>query len=399
MTLVIRPGALIDCTGREPQGGLEVVVQDDRIRAVGPVGSWTLTEPGETEIVDAPGGTLIAGVIDLHMHVFQWGQRHDVPWQREHIMEAAMRGVRNASTLLDAGVTTARDVGCRDNLSIGLRDLIRTGAVRGPRFLASGTNLQAEGRAAYFFQPISINGPDQARAAARRQLRAGADWIKVMATAGVGGGTGALVGEPGWQELTEEEIHAAAVEAHHPGRKITAHAIGTAGIKAALRAGVDCIEHGSYLDDEAIELLLARDVPLVPTLIITRNLGDYGAERGFEHNIVERAKRTLEAAMISACRAQRAGVRVAVGSDVDVNETAAQEVRMLIEAGLSRMDALLAATKVAASVLDLQDSIGTVEVGKIADMVILDGNPLEDPLALDRPSHVMHQGALVKSPG
>ena len=209
----------------------------------------------------------------------------------------------------------------------------------------------------------------------------------------------ALVGEPGWQELTEEEIHAAAVEAHHPGRKITAHAIGTDGIKAALRAGVDCIEHGSYLDDEAIELMLARDVPLVPTLIITRNLGEYGAERGFERNIVERAKRTLEAAMVSACRAQRAGVRVAVGSDVDVNETAAQEVRMLIEAGLSPMEALLACTKVAASVIQLQDSIGTLEVGKIADMVTLDGNPLVDPLALDRPSHVIHQGAVVKSPG
>jgi imidazolonepropionase-like amidohydrolase len=396
MDLIIRPRAVIDCTGAEPRSGHEVQVRDGRIEAIRAAGSVTVGPA--TRIIDAPDATLMPGMIDLHMHVFQWGQRHDVPWQNESILEAGVRGVRNASTLLDMGVTTARDVASRDNLSIQLRDLINAGMVRGPRFLASGTQLEAAGRAAYFFPAIYINGPDEARAAARRQLRAGADWIKIMATAGVGGGTGHLVGEPGWQELTEEEIRAAAVEAHQPGRKITAHAIGADGIKAALRAGIDCIEHGDYLDDEAIQLMLERDVPLVPTLLITRNLWVHGAERGFEANIVDRAKRTLEAGMQGALRAHRAGVRVATGSDVDLDETVAQEVRMFIEAGFTPMESLEAATRIAASVIDLEHEIGTVEAGKIADLILLDGDPLSDPMALDRVSHVILGGDVVHEP-
>lgn len=397
MDLVIRPGRVIDSTGSPPASGVEVRVSGERISGVGPVSANARTKPGVT-IVDAPAATLMAGMIDLHMHVFQWGQRHDVPWQNESILEAGIRGIRNASTLLDMGVTTARDVASRDNLNIQLRDLINAGTVRGPRFFASGTQLEAAGRAAYFFQAIYINGVDEARAAARRQLRAGADWIKIMATAGVGGGTGKLVGEPGWQELSEDEMRAAAAEAHGPSRKITAHAIGNAGIKAAIRAGVDCIEHGDYLDDEAIEMMLERNVAFVPTLKITENLGEHGAERGFLPNVVERAKRTMEAGFESTIKAHRAGVRIGTGSDVDLDETAAQEVRMLIRAGLSPMDALLATTRVAANILDLEHELGTVEEGKIADLILVDGNPLEDPFALDRVTHVVHKGALVKSP-
>jgi imidazolonepropionase-like amidohydrolase len=397
MDLIIRPGRVIDCTGRPSTGGLEVAVSDGRITRVGPVQSDRDTGQARV-VVEVPSATLMPGMIDLHMHVFQWGQRHDVPWEDESILAAGIRGIRNASTLLDMGVTTARDVASRDNLSIQLRDLINAGVVRGPRFLASGTQLEASGRAAYFFRAIYINGPDEARAAARRQLRAGADWIKIMATAGVGGGTGKLVSEPGWQELTEEEMRAAAVEAHGPGRKITAHAIGNAGIKAALRAGVDCIEHGDFLDDEAIELMLRRNVPLVPTLKITENLGEHGEERGFQRNVVERAKRSMEAGLESTLKAHQAGIRVGTGSDVDLDETAAQEVRMLLRAGLSPMDALLAKPRVAANILDLDTELGTVEEGKVADLILLDGDPLEDAFALERVTHVIHKGDLVKSP-
>lgn len=396
MTLVIRPGRLIDGIGDQPRTGVEVLTTGERIIEIRAAGS-TLPPDG-AHVIEAPQATLMPGMIDLHMHVFQWKQRHDRPGADEPILEVGLRGIENASELLDLGVTTARDVASRDNLSIQLRDLIRAGKVRGPRFLASGTQLEAEGRADYFFNAIHINGADEARAAARRQLRAGADWIKIMATSGVGGGTGQLIGEPGWQELTEEELRAAATEAHHAGRKITSHAIGCDGIKAALRAGVDCIEHGNYLDDEAIEMMLARDVGYVPTLIITKNLGEHGLERHFEKNIVERAKRTLEAGLASVNKAFHAGVRVATGSDVDLDETAPDEVRMLLAAGLPPMAALKATTSTAASIIGLDSMVGVIAPGKIADLILLDGDPIADPYALDRVTHVIQSGAVVKSP-
>jgi len=396
MDLIIRPGRIIDGTGGPIAEGREVVVTDGRIGQLGPAGS-AVAGP-DTVVIDASTATLMPGLIDLHMHLFHWKQRPDVPWQNESILEIGCRGIRNASTLLDMGVTTARDLTARDNLSIQLRDLINAGTVRGPRLLASGTHLEAEGRAGYVLQGISVNGPDEVRAATRRQLRAGADWIKIMATAGVGGGSGKLISEPGWQELTEDEIRAAAVEAHAPGRKITAHAIGTAGIKAAIRAGVDCIEHGSFLDDEAIELMVEHNVALVPTLMAGVELADHGEENGFLPNIVERAKRCVDAGLKGTHEAHRAGVVIGSGSDVQVNETVAQEVRMLIEAGLSPMEALLAATSVAAGILDLGAELGSIEADKVADLILLDGDPLADPYALERVSHVIHNGVLVKSP-
>lgn len=398
--LIIRPKQIIDGAGNLLEG-MEVLVTEGKIAEVRPSSSGSNAGKSAEglKVVDAPGATLLPGLIDLHMHIFQWEQRHDVRWEDESILEAGVRGVRNASRLLNLGVTTVRDVASRDNLSIQLRDLINRGFLNGPRFFSSGTHLQAKGRANYFFKAIDINGPDEARAAARAQMRAGADWIKIMATSGVGGGTKSLVSEPGWQELTEDEIRAAANEAHGPGRFITAHAIGNAGIKAALRAGVDCIEHGNFLDDEAIELMLANDVSYVPTLIITRNLGEHGAERGFESNIVERAKKTLEAGFVSVQRAYKAGVRIGSGSDVDWDETVAKEIRMLIESGLSPMDAISASTGVAARILHRQDSFGRVMKGQAADLILVDGDPLTDPGVLDHVTHVIQGGELVKEPG
>jgi len=396
MRTVIRPGRLIDAVGDEPIAGKEVVLEGELIVAVQDVGK--VPDDPDATLIEVPDATLMPGMIDLHMHVFQWKQRHDLPGADEPILEVGLRGILNASELLDLGVTTARDVASRDNLSIQLRDLIAAGLVRGPRFLASGTQIEAFGRADYFFPAIQINGAAEAQAAARRQLRAGADWIKIMATAGVGGGTRMLVGEAGWQELTQAELNAAAVEAHMAGRKITAHAIGLEGVKAALRAGVDCIEHGDFLDGEAIELMLERDVPLVPTLIITRNLAEHGEERHFEKNIVERAKRVLDTALESVNKAYGAGVRIGVGSDVDLDETAPQEVRMLLEAGLKPMDALRATTSTAAQIIEMDDRIGAVEVGKLADLIVVEGDPIADPFALDQVTHVIQGGEIVRSP-
>jgi imidazolonepropionase-like amidohydrolase len=395
VTAIIRPGRIIDGVADETLAGVEVVVEGDRVAVVRPSGS---EQVGDAVVVDVPDATLMPGMFDLHIHVFNKGQPEVRPKPPETILELAVRGFANVSELLDTGVTTTRDAGSRGNLAIELRDLIAAGRVRGPRFFASGNPIAVEGRAFYYSPPTYVSGVVETQAATRRQLRAGADWIKIMATAGVGGGTGNLIGEPGWPELTEAELRAAVTEVHMANRKIMTHAIGTSGIKAALRAGVDSIEHCNYLDDEAIEMMVEGDVSMVPTLIITRNLGEYGAERGFEINVVERAKRTLAAGFESVKKAFAAGVRIGVGSDVDLDETAAQEVRMLIEAGLAPMDAIRAATSKAAEVLDLQDDVGTIEAGKIADLILLDGDPIADPFALDRVTHVFQSGNLVKEP-
>lgn len=396
MAVIIRPGLLIDGTGAPAATGMEVVVAEGKIEAVRPVGEGA---NGAGEVLSLPEGTLTPGLIDPHMHTIHWGQPVGVPYQRISTLECGLRGIRNAALLLDMGVTTIRDVAARENLSIQLRDLIRAGEVPGPRMFATGTMIECEGRADYALAGLHVTGANEARAAARVQLRAGADWIKIMATAGVGGGTGALVGAPGWQELTEEEIHAAVVEAHNAGRKAAAHAIGTDGIKASLRAGIDSIEHGSYLDSECIELLVENDVSLIPTLLVNRTLGYEGEERGYEKNIVESAKRTLDVAFESVAAARAAGVRIAAGSDAQLDETVTEEMRLLVQAGFGPMDALLAATKVAAEVLGIADATGTIESGKFADLAVFEGNPLEDMSALDRVSHVFLEGRIVKGVG
>lgn len=392
---VIRPGRVVDGVSDDALVGVEVVIEGERIVQVRPTGSGP---EDDGVVIDQPDATLMPGLFDLHMHIFNKNQPTDRPKPPETILALGLRGFANASDLLDTGVTTTRDVGSRDNLAIELRDLIAARSVRGPRLFASGTGIAVSGRAFYYAPPTYVSGEVETQAATRSQLRAGADWIKIMATAGVGGGTGKLIGEPGWQELTEAELRAAVTEAHMANRKITTHAIGNAGIKAALRAGVDCIEHCNFLDDEAIEMMVEGDVSMVPTLIITKNLGEHGAERGFEINVVERAKRTLEAGFESVNRAFAAGVRIGVGSDVDLDETAAQEVRMLIEAGLTPMAAIRAGTSKASEVLDIQDKVGTVEAGKIADLIMVDGDPVTDPFALDRVTHVIQSGEFVKSP-
>jgi len=396
MTLIVRPGSVIDGVGDSARSGFEVIIEGDKIASVQQTGTYAGDD--NRVVVEAPNATLMPGMFDLHIHIFNKNQPTERPKPPESVIELGLRGSANASELLDLGVTTARDVGSRDNLAIELRDLIATGRVRGPRFLASGNPIAVRGRAYYYSPSTYVSGEAEVQAATRRQLRAGADWIKIMATAGVGGGTGKLIGEPGWQELTEAELRAATTEVHMAARKITTHAIGNAGIKAALRAGVDCIEHCSFLDDEAIEMMLERDVSMVPTLIITRNLGEQGAERGFEVNVIERARRVLAAGFESVNKAYRAGVRIGVGSDVDLDETAAQEVKMLVEAGLTPMDAIRAATSKAAEVLDLQDQVGTIAPGKIADVILVEGNPVSDLSALERVTHVVQGGTLVKKP-
>jgi imidazolonepropionase-like amidohydrolase len=385
---VFLAGTLIDGTGREPISPAAVVVDEGRITQVGRRSEIAYSTE-DSQVIDVSQRVLIPGLIDSHCHVFYFGHH----FQERSLVAVIARAITNAGIWLDKGVTTARDVGTRENLDIGLRDAIQAGLVRGPRLFVSGTALAMTGAKQEELREvvIEVTGADEARLVTRMQLRAGVDLIKIFSTAGLT--------EGGVAQLTIEEMRAIVEEAHKVGRKVACHAIATDGIKNALRAGVDTIEHGTFLDDEAIEMMVAGGAVLVPTLSIGKTTAERGLESGRPLALVENARRSLESRRTGARKAYEAGVRIAAGTDPVSDDTMAMECKALLEVGLSPMDVISAATRIGAEILGLQDKIGTIEVGKQADIIVLDGNPLEDITALERVDYVVKDGLIVKAPG
>jgi imidazolonepropionase-like amidohydrolase len=377
-------GTLVDGTGRDPIQGAAVVVEDGKILKVGPINSVGFDRE-RYRVVDAGGATLIPGLVDMHSHVFYVGSEEFEPAGVKHIA----RGIKNAGTILMQGVTTARDVCTRDNLDVEMRDAVNCGLVHGPRFFVSGKGMAMTGGKATGYDKLvtEITGANEARRFVRNQLRAGVDLIKVFATAGLTDG--------GQEQLTEEEIRAAVEEAHKAGRHVAAHAIGTEGIKNALRAGVDTLEHGTFLDEEAIALMADKRTALIPTLAVGETMVARGDEMKLPRSLVENARQALDSERSGARMAHEAGVPIAAGTDPVYGDTIAMEWKALLQIGLTPMEALQAATIVAARILGRGHLFGTVESGKTADLVLLDGNPLADVSALERVRYVVKEGAIV----
>lgn len=381
------PGGLVDGTGSEPVKDIAVVVEGGKIAEV--ISKGSLTRGPDDEVVEAEGCTLIAGLIDCHCHVaYLCSEDFGQPIGVTLIANA----INNARAWLMRGVTTARELCTRDNLDIDLRDAINRGLVLGPRLLVSGEGMAMTGgkQKGYDQLVTEVTGADEARRFVRRQFRAGVDHIKIFATAGLTDG-----GQP---QLTEEEIRAAVEEAHKAGGHVAAHAIGTEGIKIALRAGVDTIEHGTFLDEEGVDLMLSTGITFVPTLSIGRTMADAGEEIIHSPALRENARNALESARESARMAYKAGVPMATGTDPVYGDTLAMECRELVDIGLTPMEALQAATIAGARILGLEDQIGTVEPGKYADLVLVEGNPLEDISALERIRYVVKEGVVVRTP-
>jgi imidazolonepropionase-like amidohydrolase len=392
---LFRNAALFDGTGAPPRAGVDVLVEGGRIAAVGREAA-----PREgAAVIDLNGRWLMPGIIDCHVHLTFNGDPDEV--SRAATTPApvyAWAAAENARRTLESGVTAVRDLASRDAVNILLRDAVASGKLPGPRIRAAGAAICMTGGHGWWIGR-QADGADEVRKAVREQLRAGADCIKLIATGGVM--TPGV--DPRSAQLTEDELRAGVEEAHKAFVKVGSHAQATAGIKNAVRAGVDSIEHGIYLDDEAVEEMRTRGTVLVPTLIAPENISKYGIAAGIPAYMVEKSDRAKEAHRESFRKAVRAGVRIAMGTDAGTpfnrHGQNAEELALMVECGMSPADALVAATRNAAELLDIFADTGTVEPGKAADLLILDGDPLADIRVLcasEKVAGVLRNGQWVK---
>jgi imidazolonepropionase-like amidohydrolase len=373
-----------------------VLVQGERIVKVG---TRSMSIPRGAQTVSLDGRTLFPGFIDCHVHFCLDGSPDPVSkLSSEPTPVTAIRAAQEAQVTLMNGITSVRDLGGKDGVDLAVREAIRSGIIKGPRMLISRSLICMTGGHGWQLGR-QADGPDDVRRAAREQIKGGADLVKLMATGGV-----LTPGvDPGAEQFTEEELRAGIEEAHKAGRKTATHAMGTQGILNALRAGIDSIEHGVYLDDEAVSLMKKRAVPLVPTLAALYHIEEMGIEGGIPAFAVEKTLSVKPHHLNSVRLARESGVPVALGTDAGTpynrHGMNLAEMVLLARNGYSPAEALQSGTLIAARVLGLDGVLGTVEEGKLADLVVVEGNPLEDVGLLLSPEAirlVMKGGRLMK---
>ncbi|MCU6500003.1 amidohydrolase family protein [Rugamonas sp. A1-17] len=389
--LDVRSGALVD--------NAVVLVSGERITAAGS----QLAIPAGAQVIDLGNKTLLPGLIDMHTHLTGDPQDAGYSIVAKSVPRVTLTGAKNARVTLQAGFTTVRDVGADAYTDIGLRDAINDGDVPGPRMAASGPPLSITGghcddtmhAPEYKITSLGVaDGVDEALKVTRRNIKYGADVIKICAT----GGVLSFGDDPRTSQYTLEELKAIISDAHRLGRKAAAHAHGGDGIKLAVLAGIDSIEHGSYIDDEGIKLMKEHKTWLVPTLY----LGDWLIENAeaikLPKPLLEKAKVVLPIARQNVGRAIKAGVPIAFGTDAAVypHGLNAREFGVLVKLGMTPIQAIRTATVNASELLGWTDRVGTIEAGKFADMIAVDGEPLKDVKTLENVQWVMKGGAVVK---
>lgn len=408
-TVVLHAARLIDGTGSAPVADGVVVVTDDRIVAAGRRGS--VAEPAGARVIELGDATLLPGFIDAHVHIIGrtlGDPAGDAAAVRDFPATGAILGVENARRTLMAGFTTVRNAGSEDFADVALRNAINQGFIVGPRVLASGHAVGITGGHCdeNGFRPGLLEGdyrtgiansPHEVAAAERYQAKYGADVIKLCATGGVLSEGDAV----GVQQFTEAELRAAVEEARLLERRVMAHAHGAEGIRAAVRAGVHSIEHGSFLDQEGARLMAQRGTYLVPTL----SAGE-AVLRAANSGVLtgQRAEKAREAvgAMRGATRiAMAAGAPIALGTDAGVGAHGANghEFTLMVEwGGMTPMQSIQAGTLNAARLLGVDRQVGTLAAGKTADIVAVPGDPTRDIRAMERPVFVMRNGVVHRQP-
>jgi imidazolonepropionase-like amidohydrolase len=400
-TVVVTADRMVDViAGRVVQGPV-VVITDGRITAVGRQGQVTV--PQGARRIDLAGKTILPGLIDMHVHLdanpryggYTGLQFTDMFW--------VAQGVQNARDMLDAGFTTVRNVGSDNYSDVGYKQAVDEGVMRGPRIVPAAHALGATGGhcdqtylpPSYKAKsPAAGDGPQELRARVREQRKYGAEVIKVCAT----GGVFSRNTEPGQQQLSEEELRAIADEAHQWGLKVAAHAHGAAGIKAAIRGGIDTIEHASLIDAEGIRLARERGTFLSMDIFNTEYTQAEGAKNGVLPDNLRKDREVAQIQRDNFRAAHKAGVKMVFGSDAGVmpHGTAGGQFRWMVEYGMTPMEAIQAATRNAAQALGREKDLGAIAVGRFGDIIAVDGDPTRDVRALEDVDVVIKGGKVEK---
>ncbi|WP_281560590.1 amidohydrolase family protein [Thalassomonas sp. RHCl1] len=404
---VIHAGQLLAVPGQDPLKQQTLVVTDGKITGVFP-GYLSLDKfADDADLIDLSSAFVMPGLMDMHVHLQgELGPNNDSETLRLSDADVAMKSVFFAEKTLMSGFTTVRDLGAKPEQIYALRDAIDKGWVSGPRIIAAGRvsitggHADVDGMRADLLEKFTAktvcDGPFDCRRATRRAIKFGADLIKITSTGGVLSDTNTGTGV----QMTDGELKEVVETAHGLGRKVASHAHAAAGINAALRAGVDSIEHGSYADEESIRLFKQSGAYLVPTLLAGDTVVTMAKTADFmSDDIKTKAIRVGGDMLKNFSRAQRSGVNIAFGTDSGVSRHGenAREAVLMFEGGMSAAEILKSATVNAAKLIGYQDSLGTLEKGKLADIIATDTSPLEDISALLSVDFVMKAGKVVKA--
>ena len=406
--MIIRPGSLLDVVTGELLAERAVVVEADRIVQVTGAGDAPAEGPG---VVNLQDHTLLPGLIDCHSHLVgepDDGQGYAGMLARTGAQEA-LSGARNARDTLRAGFTTLRDVGTfRAFVDVALRDAINAGWLPGPRMRVAGAYVTCSGGGGditglapdvdavvpYELRVGVVNSVDDVRRAVRRVLHGGADLVKLIAT----GAVMTTGGVPGAPELSEEQIRAAVEEASLSGADVAAHAHSAEGIKRAVRGGVRSVEHGSLMDDEAIQLMADAGTFLVADVYCGDYIAEVGRQQGWRADVLRKNDETTLAQRQGFTKCLQAGVRIAFGTDSGIypHGLNARQFAYQVRCGQSTLEAIRSATVHAAELLRWDDRVGRIQAGYLADLIAVPGNPLRDIRLLEHPDFVVKDGALVR---